>query len=280
MDVGFPQQFAKLSYLRVPRVQFPKAPLMECVRLVEEPVLKTVGLNRFGGSIPSHSDFLISNCIFKCMIHYVYEIKNIINDKIYVGKHSTENIDDGYMGSGKYISAAIKKHGLENFRKRIIKQFETAKEALEFERQLVNEEFVKDVRTYNLSLGGKGGWGLNNLFFNNEWQKQNSPFRRLWQDKNWSAKERKERSKRTKKLHTLGVYQNFKCNWNGRKHTEETKKRIGEANSKHQTGKGNSQFGTCWIYNKETFENRKIKAVDIQSWISQGWIKGRFYLKN
>ena len=49
MDVGFPQQFAKLSYLRVPRVQFPKAPLMECVRLVEEPVLKTVGPNKLRG---------------------------------------------------------------------------------------------------------------------------------------------------------------------------------------------------------------------------------------
>lgn len=213
------------------------------------------------------------------MIHYVYEIKNIIDDKIYVGKHSTENIDDGYMGSGKLLNHAIRKHGLENFRKRIIQQFDTAEEALKFEKQIVNEEFVKDVKTYNLSLGGKGGWGLNNHFFDNEWQKQNSPFRQLWQDKNWRAKECKERSERTKKLHTLGVYQNFKCDWNGRKHTEETKKRIGEANSKHQTGRGNSQFGTCWIYNKETFENRKIKADEIQSWISQGWIKGRFYLK-
>ena len=28
---------------------------MVCVRMVEEAVLKTVGCNRFGGSIPSHT---------------------------------------------------------------------------------------------------------------------------------------------------------------------------------------------------------------------------------
>jgi hypothetical protein len=59
------------------------------------------------------------------------------------------------------------------------------------------------------------------------------------------------------------------------KHTEESKKRIGEANSKNQKGNKNSQYGTCWVYNKELKENKKIKKEDLDSWLEQGWIKGR-----
>lgn len=84
----------------------------------------------------------------------IYEIRNKINNFIYVGIHSTENVNDNYMGSGTRIKKAIEKEGVENFEKRILHIFDNKVNALEKEREIVNEEFIKRNDTYNLILGG------------------------------------------------------------------------------------------------------------------------------
>ncbi len=61
----------------------------------------------------------------------------------------------------------------------------------------------------------------------------------------------------------------------GKKHTNETKKKIGKANSKHQSGEGNSQFGTIWIHNLKEKLNKKIKKEELPNFEKDGWLKGR-----
>jgi hypothetical protein len=58
--------------------------------------------------------------------------------------------------------------------------------------------------------------------------------------------------------------------WVGKKHSEETKGKIGLKNSIKQKGKKNSQFGTCWITNET--KNKKIKRNES---IPNGWRLGR-----
>ena len=82
--------------------------------------------------------------------HYFYKITNLINDKYYYGIHSTNDLNDGYMGSGKALKAAIKKYGVENFRKDILKFFSSLEELSEFEKFIVNEDLVNDSNCYNL----------------------------------------------------------------------------------------------------------------------------------
>jgi len=48
--------------------------------------------------------------------NYVYVTTNLINGAQYVGDHSTNNLNDDYLGSGKYLFRSIKK-----YKKKILK---------------------------------------------------------------------------------------------------------------------------------------------------------------
>lgn len=69
------------------------------------------------------------------MIHFVYKTTNKVNGKFYIGRHSTNNLDDGYLGSGKHLLLALKKYGKENFKRDILEfceDFEHLKQMEEY----------------------------------------------------------------------------------------------------------------------------------------------------
>lgn len=124
--------------------------------------------------------------------NYTYQTKNMVNGKTYLGVHSTDILDDGYIGCGIYreptkglkkypFQRAVAKYGYENFEKEILCFFDTAEEAYEEEIFLVDEKWVESKENYNLALGGGSGWyhvnkkdktGKNNPFYGKKHTKE------------------------------------------------------------------------------------------------------------
>lgn len=217
------------------------------------------------------------------MTYYaIYRITNKINGKIYIGSHKTNTLDDSYFGSGKYLKRSIAKYGIEHFTKEILFVFDTAEEMYAKEAELVNADFLAEENTYNLKIGGIGGWDYINK--NSELRiAKNQKARRIANERGANVKGLqaiKELRKNkdwvsqcvTKRKSTLleqygSLGNKFRL---GIPHTDETKKKIGIANSIAQAGSRNSQFGKLWITNE--IESIKISKSDP---IPDGWRKGR-----
>lgn len=201
------------------------------------------------------------------MFYYLYQITNLVNNKIYIGVHKTVDINDGYMGSGKVIRDAIKKYGIDNFKKDILEYFDTSDAMYAKEKQIVTDEFLLREDVYNLALGGHGGFDyLNKTRLNLSGHKKSYKKRREILAKNSSLGTKTRNAK-----HGIAKFQeSAKTSFLGKTHSEEAKKKIGVSNSKIQRGSGNSQFGTMWITDGVT--NKKIKNNEI---IPCGWFRGR-----
>lgn len=82
------------------------------------------------------------------MYYIIYKITHTDSGKIYIGKHQTSHIHDGYMGSGKYLRRAIKKYGRDAFTKTILFTFNNETEMNSKEKEIVTEEFCLREDTY------------------------------------------------------------------------------------------------------------------------------------
>lgn len=276
----------------------------------------------------------------------VYQITDLINNNIYVGAHSTNDLNDGYYGSGTIIRRIIKKRGKSNLEKNILFIFNNQEDMLAKELEIVNEEFVKRKDTYNLTIGGifnttgyvsvkdvegehflvktndkrylskeltpsatgqvtvkdKNGFffnvGINDKRYLSGELKHNMTNKVLVIDDNGKNKRiDKEQYKlgslksilsgivivKDKNGNIFRVSKNDERYLNGKlthilqgyKHTEEAKQKIAKALKGKGCGINNSQYGTCWIYNTDLKQNKKIKKDNLDEWLLQGWLKGR-----
>ena len=156
--------------------------------------------------------------------NYIYLIKNNINQKIYIGKHSTDNLDDGYMGSGRLIKKAIQKYGIENFTKEYLAFCDTEERLNSFEKFYIKKYKAREAG-YNLTDGGEGM-----LNPKSEIREKLSNAHKGEKNPNF-GKPRSEETKRKISAAKKGKY-NHKGENNGfygRKHSEETKQKISDA---------------------------------------------------
>jgi hypothetical protein len=197
--------------------------------------------------------------------HYIYKTTCKVTDKFYVGMHSTDNLEDGYIGSGKRLWHSIRKHGLDNHVKEILEFLPNRSSLKSREKEIVNERFLQDTNCLNIQIGGGGGFSSKEhydkfvLACKNNGENQ----KKLCEDEEYRK--------------NIGTFlKNYRPDFSGanngfygKTHNEETKVKLREIAS-NKLGDKNSQHGTCWITNGA--ENKKIKRTDE---LPSGWSYGR-----
>jgi len=145
----------------------------------------------------------------------VYETTNLVNGKVYRGAHVCDHDSCCYLGSGSLFKKALAKYGSESFQRKVLRECNSVEEMFEAERELVNEEWVKNPNTYNLKVGGEGGWDYINK-----------------NKVRWDDEKRKAHSDEMKERRNSGLWgpKNPTFGMLGKNQTEETKRRISENN--------------------------------------------------
>ena len=213
--------------------------------------------------------------------HFIYKTTNTLTGKYYIGMHSTDVIDDGYLGSGKRLRYSVRKYGAENHKREILEFVETREKLRAREAEVVSLDEIAKEDCMNLIIGGEGGGGLsgekhyqsfieagmNNFYKTKEKREQTLSEKR--QNPEWLSQNRDRVSEALKNRYASGAEGTFK----GKTHTDETKRKMSNAKKGKGTGSNNSQFGTCWITRNS--ENKKIKKTELEEYIRLGWNKGR-----
>jgi hypothetical protein len=208
----------------------------------------------------------------------VYCTTCIPNGRQYIGVHKTQNLDDGYLGSGLVLKRALKKYGVDAFQKEIIGIFDTAEQMFDMEAQLVCEATLPDL--YNLKCGGHGGFDFINKegrnIYDGHAEIVRENLRKGWENGGVTLKNRLAADPEFRRRFTEKGTARLMGNkiWLGRTHSAEAKAKISEA-AKKRTPQQNSQFGTCWV--TDGVANQKITKAMLEPFLlaNSAWRKGR-----
>lgn len=86
--------------------------------------------------------------------HIIYKTTCNVTGKWYIGMHSTDNLEDGYQGSGTHLWFSIRKHGKEAHTTEILEHCIDRASLILREKELVNEDTLKQAMCMNLMMGG------------------------------------------------------------------------------------------------------------------------------
>lgn len=201
-----------------------------------------------------------------------------MNGKYYYGRHSTDNLDDGYLGSGTYFTRSVRKHGKENHVRIIVEQLPDLESLKLREAEIVNREILKDKMCMNIALGGDGGW--DHIKHSHEARLQMgkagglSTKAKIDSDDTFRIKFSQSITDATLKSYANGRQKNVPS-WLGKTHSEETKNKMSESKKNTVLGKNNPMFNKRWIHNLLLKQCKLISIDEMQIYLADGWIKGR-----
>ena len=196
--------------------------------------------------------------------HFIYKTTNLLSGRYYIGMHSTDDLNDGYLGSGTLLRRALNKYGKENFKIEFLEFVNSREELAAREKEIVSLQEIAKKECMNLKVGGEGGYSSDKHVENRQRARAEGHRKYFDSIKNDPDlyKEHGQKISRKKK----GQKGTFK----GKHHSEETKKKMSISKKSSTKGINNSQYGTCWITNE--VESKKIYKGDL---IPEGWRLGR-----
>jgi hypothetical protein len=198
--------------------------------------------------------------------HFIYKTTNILSGKYYIGMHSTDNLEDGYLGSGRRLKYSINKYGVDNHIREILEFCDSRESLKQREKDVVNLNEIAKEECMNMCVGGEG-----RVFSIEESRKgaitTNNLRKELSKDDEWFNK-----LCDNIKLSLKRINFNHKT-FEGKTHSKESKELISEKMKNKGIGKTNSQYNTCWVTKDGT--NKKIKKEDLETYLKNGWVKGR-----
>lgn len=155
------------------------------------------------------------------MFGYIYETKNLINGKTYIGKKQGE-FDEKYYGSGMILKQALKKYGKKNFKITILSTHDSVEELNNAEIMFIESRNP----AYNIAKGGTGGDTLAraSLVYKEEViDKRRQGMRNAWLTAT-------EEQKKTWKANISNAKKGKATRPTDYRHSDEVKRRIRESN--------------------------------------------------
>lgn len=200
--------------------------------------------------------------------HFIYKTTCLVTNRYYIGMHSTDDLEDGYIGSGTRLARSVRKYSKEQHRCEII-EFLPDREALRLrEREIVNEEKVIDQECMNLIMGG-GAFDLTQEQYsarNGKCGKING-IKHADQLQARFIKWNKEVSPlRNKELNKIRNQKRI-----GIPRSPAVKQKISDGNR----GSNNSQFGKVWIFHEDMKISTRVPKSEVGLYLFDGWKLGR-----
>jgi hypothetical protein len=71
-------------------------------------------------------------------VHHVLYVTTVDTGEFYVGAHSTERLDDGYLGSGTKLTESVEKKGRPAHRRDIVEEFPDRQTLEQYKAEVIN----------------------------------------------------------------------------------------------------------------------------------------------